>query len=185
MANSRSTRWQRARSDWSGVRAKREALLALVGGVITAAVLALVGSAGAVDTLIAAGVGALVAVVLFPLAELGWCWLQAPMRLLTEDVIAIRERLEAEPAKPAAPVERPPNIRLSLLNFARMGEEAAYPISVQPVVVTTWTNEVVQFMNEHTKSEDVERVMGTGSGEGPRVTLIRRAELLRELAERY
>ena len=90
------------------MRAKREAVLGLVAGAATAGVQVLIGSGGSVDTLIAAVVGAFVAVVVFPLAELGLRWLQAPMKLLTEDVIANRERVEEPQAGLPPQPERAP-----------------------------------------------------------------------------
>ena len=167
----RPTRWQKARDDWSGIRAKREVLVGLVGGFATAGVQVLVGSAGAVDTLIAAGVGALVTVVVFPLGELGLRWLQAPMRLLTDDVIAIRSRLDALDIGAAQPETRAPALspRLTAVNHRRVGvalvaDAAGYGLKASEPDAQRWTDSVIDFLSEHSSPGNVELFMTAGSG---------------------
>ena len=96
MGEERPTRWQKAKHDWPGVRGKRELASAVLGGLLAALALLLVNAPEAavqqVIVVLAAAVGA---AVLVPAAELYWSWLQAPMRLLTEDVAAVRRDIAA------------------------------------------------------------------------------------------
>lgn len=99
-------------------------MVGVVGGVVAVVVLLVLGSpgeaVGGVAIVAAAGVAA---VVLYAGAELFWAWLQAPMRLLTTDVLAIRERLESLEVSPPAPTEPPFDMRYSRLNSIRLGKK--------------------------------------------------------------
>ncbi len=162
--NERPTRWQKARADWPGVRAKREAFLGVVTAVAAAAVQALVGSGGAVDTLIAAGVGAVAAIVVAPLAELAWCWLRAPMRLLTEDVIAIRKRVEQLPDQvPADPTEKSVNVRLALID-EKQRMLAASAEGYADEIAYTWGRDITTLLTGHGTPSEAERFMTAGTG---------------------
>jgi hypothetical protein len=187
----RPTRWQKARTDWSGIRAKREVLVGLVGGIATAGVQVLVGSPGAVDTLITAGVGALVTVVVFPLGELGLRWLQAPMRLLTDDVVAIRSRLDSLDIGAAQPRPRAAALspRLAAINHKRVGDElvgdaARYKLEIGEANAQRWTNAVIDFLSEHSSPGSVELFMTAGSGSNSE-RMDARLQFLANLIERW
>jgi hypothetical protein len=106
---------------------------------------------------------ALTAAILLPLVELGWAWLQAPMRMLTEDVIAlrgdvigIRERVAQLQQPPVALPEKEakPDVRLTLLNEVRRGRAIADdPLwkfsGREPHEAGEWTERLTQFLNEH------------------------------------
>src|SRR5271163_3481027 len=116
-------RLKRALAETTWLQGVRRSLIELVStGVITAgALLALGSEGGAIDTLIALGVSFLMVFVVRPGVALGWNYLQAPMRALTDDVQAIRDRLEATPPLPHAPTGT--DIRLGILDHARKGRE--------------------------------------------------------------
>ena len=96
------------------------------------------------------GGSALAAAVLVPAGELAWNWLQAPMRLLTEDVIAIRARLNAVEIVGARP-EPTIDVRLQLLNYKRKGEELVASSSVGPAEpdAQRWTDSVIDFLSKY------------------------------------
>lgn len=185
MADERPTRWKRARSDWSGIHAKREALLGVVGGITTAGVLALVGSGGAVETLIAAAVGAVLTIVLFPLAELWWSWLQAPHRMVLDELAGLRSQvalLESPTPAPQATHKRSVSLRTALLDEIRKGREVAN-LSYPPTeLVLKWTNNVVDLLTEYGSDEMTEQFLNaTTKASVP--GMLARLTALEELAE--
>ena len=157
MAGERPTRWQKAKQDWPGIRAKRELAITLIGGVFGAVMLLILGLPGAsmehVITVAAAGVAAAIFV---PIAEFVWAWWQAPMRLLTADVIAIRERVEALDTDDLRRQEsvRRPNVRLAVLEFARRGEPWIHMGHTTSTEHQSWAREVSAFLTEHATEED-------------------------------
>jgi hypothetical protein len=70
---------------------------------------------------VTAGVAFAVAVVLYPLSQLSYAWLQGPMRLLTADVIAIRERVDAIGTSPIGAQET--ELRQEAADAARLAQE--------------------------------------------------------------
>jgi hypothetical protein len=115
----RPTRWQKAQADWPGFQ-RRDLWIAVIGLGVSVGVLALLGFPGEamIEVAIVAGSGALAA-ILYALGQLVWAWLQAPMRLLTDDMVAIRHQLESTHAA----TEKPISVRLLLLNSIRRGEQ--------------------------------------------------------------
>jgi hypothetical protein len=93
----RLTRWQKAREDWPGFQ-RRDLAVGVIGIVLAVVLLVVFGRPGdAVKEALIVGGAGLAAIVLYPLGQLAWAWLKVPMRLLTADVIAILERVEAMP----------------------------------------------------------------------------------------
>jgi hypothetical protein len=81
------------------------------------------------------------------------------MRMLTEDVIAIRERLEAIPLAQVSPPGPPFNMRLSLLNSIRLGEELRQQArggGMTRKAHEEWVTPVVQLLHERAEQEDTE-----------------------------
>ena len=101
------------------------------------------------------GGAALAAAVIVPAVELCWCWLQAPMRLLTEDVIAIRERVE-RPLAPSSSTEPAPDVRLGLLDLARRGQVMLDGGYVYSDIHNPWAAEVVAFLSKYVPPADAE-----------------------------
>jgi hypothetical protein len=86
---SRLSTWEKAKADWHGVHGKRELVVAGVGAVISACVLLVAGFPHDAVVLGVSILGSAIALaVIVPAAELYWSWLQAPMRLLTDEVVA-------------------------------------------------------------------------------------------------
>jgi hypothetical protein len=164
----RPTRWQKARNDWPGFQ-WADSAIAGVGLGLAVVVLAILGFPGetVVEVVVVAGAG-IAAAVLYALGQLVWAWLQAPMRLLTADVIAIRERVEAMPGAPTPqPEPAPPNVRLNLLNFIRLGRrhlnDPTRPL-IGDVELEKWTQKVIVFLNEYVSGEAAEGfVTATGA----------------------
>jgi hypothetical protein len=154
----RPTRWQKTRADWPGFR-WQDLVVGVVGLALAVAGLVLFGRpGGAVTEVLIVGGAAILAAILYPLGQLVWAWLQAPMRLLTEDVIAIRERVEAMPVT-SAPAGPPFNMRLSLLNSIRLGKELrqrARGGGMTQKAHEEWVTPVVQLLHEHAEQEDAE-----------------------------
>jgi hypothetical protein len=96
MERQRLTRWERARQDWSGVRARRDTINGLIGSAVAAIVLDLVGAGAAAQILfVVSGATTLVAFLLAPGAELGFRWLQVPKREMAEDLQTLLAEVEA------------------------------------------------------------------------------------------
>jgi hypothetical protein len=168
---SRPTRGRKAWQDWKergGVRGKREIVVALVGAAVSAIILLAIGFPH--DALIAgvtiAG-SALAAAVIVPAAELYWSWLQAPMRLLTDDVVAIRDRVHSVQIGEGHPKPKL-SLRLELITSREVGgelvaEAAKYGEKVRETDAQEWTNSVVSLLAEHSP-EDIERFRTAGHG---------------------
>jgi hypothetical protein len=98
----------------------------------------------AINELIALGAAFLMVFVVRPLMALGWNYLQAPMRELTDDVRTIRDRLESVPLLPAAPSVI--GIRLEVLEFARKGETLLTYGSVPTNYAEEWATQASEFL---------------------------------------
>jgi hypothetical protein len=112
------TRWQRARDDSRRFRDwKRDAAVLCLAAGVAFGVMAITGFPGEarVVELIVAG-SAVGAVVVLRASELAWNWLKAPMRLLRDDVDALRTEVRELVA-----IVRPGDLRPAL---RRVREEA-------------------------------------------------------------
>lgn len=154
MPDPRPTRWQKALRDWHRPGVRRESVTGAVGAAVSVVVFLAAGFGHDASVVtIAVICSALATAVLIPAGQFAWLWLQAPMRLLTEDVIAIRERLDAETAKAAGSVSRP-SVRLTLLHFVAMARPnvASHPRGEHEA----WISEVSKFLEEHCEPRDAE-----------------------------
>jgi hypothetical protein len=150
----RPTRWQKALQDWHRPGIRREFFRGAVGAVVSVIVLLAAGFGhDAAVVTITVICSALATAVLIPAGQFALLWLQAPMRLLTEDVIAIRERLDTETAKAGGSVSRP-SVRLTLLNFVAMARPSVS--SHRGGEHEAWISEVSQFLAEHCEPRDAE-----------------------------
>lgn len=156
----RPTRWQKTRTDWPGFQ-WRDLAVAGVGLGLAVTVLAITGFSGEtiVEVAIVAGTGA-AAATLYSLGQLAWAWLGAPMRLLTDDVIAIRRRLEATPRPELVPLSP----RITLLNFIRLGKE--HLERNEDAAMEVWTEDVLAFLNEHMEASEAETFLTVTEGTG-------------------
>lgn len=179
MANERPTRWQKAKDDWPGFE-WRNLRVGVVGIALAVIALAVLGRPGkAVTEVLIVGGAGLLAAILYPLGQLAWAWLQAPMRLLTADVVAIRERLEqGAPAEPA----RPLNVRLRLLNFARQGRELLDYDPISGADFGAWSEAAGAFMAEHAEADAEEFLGGLPSTYD---TIALRISVLEKAARRF
>ncbi|MGD1059772.1 MAG: hypothetical protein ABR992_20470 [Solirubrobacteraceae bacterium] len=135
-------------------------MVALVGGALAVVALIMLGSPGEVVGDAAIVAGAAVGAVLFTsAAELVWAWLQAPMRLLTADVLAIRERVEAIPSTPPTAPEPPFNMRYSLLNSIRLGEKLSGQSVKTMQDLENWAAPVVRLLTDHAAPLEVEHFL--------------------------
>jgi hypothetical protein len=143
----------------------------------------------AIITLITIGGSALGAAFLVPVGELGWAWLQAPMRMLTEDVVAIRSRLEGQSGGyvPAPPMilPKPASVRLALLDFARKGEDILRLGTVQAGVLASWTDTVVAFLAEYAAQEQTESFLAASDLRSARATCAQRVLVLQDIAKTF
>jgi hypothetical protein len=176
----RPTRWQKARQDWPGFQ-RRDLVVGAIALVLAVVGLVVFGRPGeAVAELLIVGGAGLLATILYPLGQLVWAWLQAPMRLLTADVVAIRERVEAAPVT-SAPAGAPFNMRLSLLNSIRLGEELRQHARGGGLTRNEhegWVTPVVQLIHEHAEPEDAELFLRQRS-------LAEQLQALERLLEKY
>ena len=172
----RPTRWQKAKADRPGFTRLRESVvLSAIGLGISAVALLLAGFPhdAAVTAATLAG-SAIALAILVPAAQLYWSWLQAPMRLLSEDVAQVRALLER------APRESPsPNVRIELLNLARKGRalEGAHGVSSRGL--NAWSDEVATFCQRHLDPVDAELFLNAGNA------LFVKLEVLGRLADKY
>jgi hypothetical protein len=180
-------RWKRARDETTWLEGVRRSLVELVStGIVTAAALLALSSKGAaIDTLIALGVSFLMVFVVRPAVALGWNYLQAPMRALTDDVQTIRERLEATPSLPHAPTGT--DIRLGVLDHARKGREMVknFGGSVPTNYAEDWTEAASTYLRDHAYAMDaaeIERFLET-TGEFASGTVAAKAHVLKEIAD--
>jgi hypothetical protein len=131
-----------------------------------------------VIVVVASAVGA---AILVPLAELGWAFVAAPMRLLTADVIAIRERLEA--AAPASAPPPPPDVRLWLLEHVRKGQGLLNCHSGPPTKdAEDWAEQASAFLRENCNAVDAERFLTRPRGSN---TLEQQVTILHEIANEW
>src|ERR1700735_3853391 len=140
------TRWDKAYGDWPGFR-WGDAWVAAVGLVLAVGVLATLGFPGkALEEVVVVALAGAAAALLFQATQLFSAWLQAPMRLLTGEVIAIRDRLDAmQVAVPDAAASKPPNVRLTLLNFIPIGRQHSENVSGfggPDIKLEMWTQDV-------------------------------------------
>lgn len=123
----RPTRWQKARADTQFLRWKREAVFGIAAAPVAFVLLRIAGSkAGAMDELIVVGASVIAVLILLPLSELAWNWLQAPMHLLTEDVTRVERRVAQLPeqlVQPVAQTRPQPSLRTVVLDQIRGGRE--------------------------------------------------------------
>ena len=90
----RPTRWQRAWADTKFFRWKKEAVAGAAAAPVSFVLLQLFGSKdGAMDELVVVCASVVAVLVMLPLTELAYNWLQAPTRMLSDDVLAIRHDL--------------------------------------------------------------------------------------------
>jgi hypothetical protein len=183
----RPTRWQKARDEWRGFQ-WRDLFVGLAGIVLAIVVLAATGRpvASLVEVAVIGGCG-IAAAVFYAVGQLVWAWLQAPMRLLTADVIAIRERLEASPIRPSPSAPAPPNVRLTLLNYIRIGKSnldntLAALGGVDPAW-ESWTQEVLTFLNEHVSATVAEGFL-TATDETGASAVLERIEYLEDVVNK-
>lgn len=174
----RPTRWEKAKNDWPGLRGKRELASVFFGGLLAAFALLLVSAPeAALQQVIVVLVAGAVAAILLPAFELYWAWLQAPMRLLTEDVTAVRHEIAALPrvassgsAPPTAPAKPKIDVELTLRNFLRVGEELTILqgghgyITTDLVQLETWTQEVLKTLANHRPKEDTRKFLEASTG---------------------
>jgi hypothetical protein len=176
-------RWERAKSDTTFLLGWRRNLIdLLVTGVPVSVALQFLGSKGAgIDELIALGVSLLVVFVVRPLVGLGWNYLQAPMRMLTDDVHALAARLE-----PMAPALTRHGVRLRVLEFVRAGVDLSGYYPVHQANVDRWSREVSEFLREYESVIDtagVERFLAANDRSSPAATLRLRNAALQEIAD--
>jgi hypothetical protein len=104
-------------------------------------------------------VSAAAATVLVPLGELSWNWLQAPMRQLTVEVVAIRKALEATPSQ--TPISLPRAIN----NYVRRGRTLLMMPQFSEQDASDWANEIGSILDKHGDYEDAAR-FSLAQGEG-------------------
>lgn len=184
MPNSRPTRWQEARRDWPGFQ-WRDLIPGAIGLGIAIFVLEeskFPGSTVAEVGIV--GACAIAAGVLYAVAQLVWAWLQAPMRLLTEDVIAIRERVEQlQPQSAALPAKQRVNVRLKLIELQQEGESITRSrTTMTAVYAEEWSQAVFEFLSEHLPGADAERFLAAGTG-NPVTRLVDRLGVLNEVIQ--
>jgi len=180
MPEPRPTAWQYAKKGWRGFRWRDRALInGVVGGALAIVALDIAGlPREALTTVIVVVASAVGAAILIPLAELGWAFVAAPMRLLTADVIAIRERLEAAPPASASPP--PPNVRLWLLEHVRRGQRLLNRHSGPPTKdAEEWASQASAFLRENCNVVDAERFLSRPRGPN---TLEQQVTILHEIA---
>jgi hypothetical protein len=142
-----------------------------------------------IEVAIVAGAG-IAAALLYPLGQLVWAWLQAPMRLLTEDVMAVREGLETlgdqinaiqgqvAAIAPQPPLRPPVNLRLSLLNSIRLGEMLMKQGWITPKEHEAWATPVIGLLTEQADPDDAARFLKQQS-------LREQLTVLEQLVEEY
>ena len=182
MPPERPTRWEKAKRDTTFWRPKREAVVGAVAVLFTAVVLWYFGYAeGIVEYLIPVAVGALVAVVVAPLAELAWNWLQAPMRLVADDVVAIRARLDSAPID-AEPRKPPVNPRVTLFELHAQGA-AFRNRPLKSGAFDDWFKQVTRALAEEVSSAAAEEFLRATNDAGF-ASLNARLDALEAIAER-
>jgi hypothetical protein len=176
-------RWERAKSDTTFLLGWRRNLIdLLVTGVPVSVALQFLGSKGAgIDELIALGVSLLVVFVARPLVGLGWNYLQAPMRMLTDDVHALAVRLE-----PMAPALTRNGVWLRVLEFVRAGVDLGEYYPVQMASIDRWSREVSEFLREYESVIDtagIEKFLAANDPRNTAANLRLRNAALKEIAD--
>jgi hypothetical protein len=134
----------------------RDLIRAVLGVVIAVVVLAILGFPGEILAEVAIVGGSGIALLILPSAgQLWWAWFKAPMRLLTAEVHAIRDR--QEPSEPAPHVEPPLSPTLVMRNQIRYGNELLRHGS-GPVEQRQWLDGVVAALG-HIVPDDLESVL--------------------------
>jgi len=140
------------------------------------------GSKGAgIDELIAVGVSLLVVFVVRPLIELGWNYLQAPMRMLTDDVHVLAARLE-----PMVPALTRNGVWLRVLEFIRAGVDLGGYYPIRQADIDRWSREVSEFLREYESVIDaagIEKFLAANDRSSPGATLRLRNEALQGIAD--
>jgi hypothetical protein len=166
---SRLSTWEKAKADWHGVHGKRELVVAGVGAVISACVLLVAGFPHDAVVLGVSILGSAIALaVIVPAAELYWSWLQAPMRLLTDEVVAIREWLEQLELGATSATRAELGLRHALMDHKRVGDElvaeaANYGLRPSDGDAQVWTNSVIAFLGAHLAA-GLDEFMTAGKG---------------------
>jgi hypothetical protein len=151
----RQTRWERAKADRPKVGVRRELASLFVGGAVSVLVLLIAGfNHDAGITAITIGGSAIAAAVIVPASELAWAWLQAPMRALTDDVLSIRQLLEANPLTAEAPT-----VRLWLLNHKRKGEAILNRQAPATTDADNWADVAAEYLMENVDEAAAERFL--------------------------
>jgi hypothetical protein len=143
---------------------KREVAIGALAAAITAIVFWASDFPGEALLELAIGAGAAIAApLLYTVAQFGYAWLQAPMRLLTDDVLAIKETLERRPVSPSAVPSspaRPANVPFDLRDLARKGEEMLdRPSGFLQTQLDSWTSEAGELMRAHATADEIEDFM--------------------------
>lgn len=185
----RLTRWERAKADSRGWRvASREAGAGAAGGVLAVAALFLFASkTSALQELIVVGSAILGAMVLVPAAEVAWNYIQAPLRIINDDLDAILVKLDAlETKRASAPApKKSVSVPLTLLDFIRKGEfiseQASETYRARPEVLA-WTQVVTTFLAEHVSESACEQFLKAAKGNTLLgIQMMKRLDVLQEL----
>jgi hypothetical protein len=136
---------------------------------------------GIVEYLIPVAVAVVLTVGIAPVVELGWNWLQAPMRLLTEDVVAIRAQLERVPGAPEP--SRSVGARVALFNLHHRGLSLLDDPVLRGSIIEEFTERVAGALAQQVSDEAAEEFL-RASDEAGRVGLALRLEALEAIAER-
>jgi hypothetical protein len=153
----RPSRLQKARQDSRGFKAARRELCTLVvGGVLGALLLAVLFDGVAVlQFIIGVICAAVAAAILVPAAEFAWNYLQAPHRIMLDELTGIRSTIAAlqSPTASQSQADQRLDRHPALLNYIRKGERMRrrFMQSGQgyPNQVEAWTDEVAGFLSSH------------------------------------
>ncbi|MGA2928449.1 MAG: hypothetical protein ABSG43_21140 [Solirubrobacteraceae bacterium] len=157
----RLTRWQKARKDWLGFQ-WRDLIPSAIGLGIAILVLEESNFSGSTVAEVGiVGACAIAAGLLYAVAQLAWAWRQAPMRLLTEDVVAIRKTLEARPSQ--TPISLPRAVN----DYIRRGRSLLMMPEFSEQDALSWANAIGSTLSEHGSYEDTAQFsLVQGEGEG-------------------
>lgn len=186
------TRFQRARQDTNPFVVRRELAGLIVGGILGVILLLIfVSGESAADELFVVGGAAIGTAVLVPAMAFGWNYWQAPHRMVLDEVRALRQEVaQLTQAKAARQPEKRPNVRLTLLNSVRKGDEIAEKLryvglwSGTAAEADAWTDRVTQFLSKWVSAEASERFLTAGeSASELRTRLFARVRMLKEIVE--
>lgn len=173
---SQLSRWEKAKADWHGVQDERELVVASVGAIISAFVLLVDGFPHDAVVIGVSILGSAIALaVIVPAAEFYWSWLQAPMRLLTDELVAIRELLAQLDLGSASATTAELSLCHASMDHKRVGDElvaeaASYGLRPGDGDAQVWTNSVIAFLGAHLAS-GLDEFMTAGKGSsGDRIT---------------